>query len=165
MDTIISFKPVADQNARVLVLGSMPGVVSLNANQYYAHPRNAFWKIMADIYDFKVELPYARRLAKLKQSGLALWDVLHACDREGSLDSDIKSGSRIPNDFGRFFKDHQKIRLVGFNGAEAEKSYKIHVLPDLGVTNIKYVRLPSSSPAHAVSLQKKTVAWREVLGA
>jgi hypoxanthine-DNA glycosylase len=143
----------------------MPGVRSLTANQYYAHPRNAFWRVMAEIFDFDVALPYERRLESLKTSGIALWDVLYACIRSGSLDSSIRKGSRVPNDFQSFFSQHPDIKLVCFNGAEAEKSYNNYVLPALAINGLKYVRLPSTSPAHAaLSFEKKVALWREAFG-
>jgi double-stranded uracil-DNA glycosylase len=165
MSTVTSFNPIADKSARVLVLGSMPGVLSLKANQYYAHPRNAFWRIMSSIYGFSAEAPYESRVEKLKASGVALWDVLHVCVRVGSLDSAIEAGSRVPNDFPSFFQQHPHIKFVGFNGAEAEKCFSIYALPHLNVSGITFARLPSSSPAHAVSLEKKVAAWRVAFGA
>ena len=163
MAPITSFNPIADQSAQILILGSMPGILSLKANQYYAHPRNAFWHIMSSIYGFDVGLPYERRTEALKASQVALWDVLHSCVRQGSLDSAIEAGSRVPNDFQSFFSHHPNIRLVGFNGNEAERSFNQYVLPKLNITNIGFVRLPSTSPAHAISLEKKTEVWREAL--
>ena len=163
MPTIKSFNPIADTSARVLILGSMPGAQSLKAGQYYAHPRNVFWRIMADAYGFSAELPYEQRVAALKNSGVAVWDVLHACIRVGSLDSAIETGSRIPNDFAAFFQQHPDIGLVCFNGAEAEKSFNAYVHCQINVSCINYVRLPSTSPAHAVSYEKKYAAWCAVI--
>jgi double-stranded uracil-DNA glycosylase len=163
MSLVTSFGPIADTSARVLVLGSMPGVQSLKANQYYAHPRNAFWRIMASIYGFSAELPYESRVEKLKESSVALWDVLHACVRVGSLDSAIERGSRVPNDFQSFFQQHRHIEFVGFNGTEAQRSFNTYVLPHLDVSGISFARLPSSSPAHALSLENKVTAWRAAL--
>jgi double-stranded uracil-DNA glycosylase len=114
----------------------MPGVLSLKANQYYAHPRNAFWRIMSSIYGFSAEAPYESRVEKLKASGVALWDVLHVCVRVGSLDSAIEAGSRVPNDFPSFFQQHPHIKFVGFNGAEAEKSFSTYALPHLDVSGV-----------------------------
>ena len=165
MNTVVSFKPVTDSSARVLILGSMPGVLSLKANQYYAHPRNTFWRIMAGIFGFDAASPYEIRLEALKTSGIALWDVLHACIRPGSLDSAIEKGSRVPNDLKSFFTQHPGIQLVCFNGAEAEKSYNRYVLPELNVNGLKYVRLPSTSPAHAsLSFEQKLALWQSALG-
>lgn len=139
-------------------------MLSLKANQYYAHPRNAFWPIMASICGFSPELPYLHRVEQLQAADIALWDVLHTCVRPGSLDSAIEEGSRVPNDFAAFFQQHPHIRLVGFNGAEAEKSFNAYILPQLYVSGIRFVRLPSSSPAHAaLTLAQKITAWREAL--
>ncbi len=167
MNTINSFSPIAEKSAQVLILGSMPGVLSLKANQYYAHPRNAFWRIMASLYGFNIELPYESKVAQLKAAGVAVWDVLHSCVRAGSLDSAIENGSRIPNDFVLFFKAHPNIKLVGFNGGEAEKSFNKFVLPQLdqslNISSIRFVRLASTSPAHALSFEKKVTVWRDAL--
>jgi hypoxanthine-DNA glycosylase len=164
MSAVTSFDPIANNSANVLILGSMPGVLSLRSNQYYAHPRNGFWRIMGSIFNFSAEAPYDARVEALKASEVALWDVLHSCVRPGSLDSAIAAGSRVPNDFSAFFKDHPHIRLVGFNGAEAANSFKRYVQPTLSTEGIRFVRLPSSSPAHAVSLEVKIEAWRKALG-
>jgi TDG/mug DNA glycosylase family protein len=163
MNIVTSFPPIADKSARVLVLGSMPGVLSLKANQYYAHPQNGFWRIMGSLCNFDAVSSYQIRTEKLKVSGIALWDVLHTCVRLGSLDSAIEKGSRVPNDFQLFFQQHPHIKLVAFNGAEAEKSFNTYVLPRLRLSGVSFVRLPSSSPAHTQSLEKKIAAWRMAL--
>ncbi len=124
MSVVTSFQPIADRSAQVLILGSMPGVLSLRAHQYYAHPRNAFWPIMASLYDFSLHSTYESRVQSLKAVPVAVWDVLHSCERMGSLDSAIANGSRIANDFESFFKHHPNIKLVAFNGTEAERSFK-----------------------------------------
>jgi len=161
--TITSFEPIADKECHILILGSIPGEISLQTNQYYAHPRNAFWRIMGSLFNFSAELPYEARIEALTKSGVAVWDVLQACVRSGSLDSAIKAGSRVPNEFQLFFNSHPKIQTVGFNGAEAKKSFTRYVLPRLNSRGLRCVGLPSSSPAHAVSWQKKRDAWREQL--
>lgn len=158
---IRSFAPVADASARILILGSMPGEESLRAGQYYAHPRNAFWKLMGDLFDAGTELPYARRTQQLKKSGIALWDVLASCMRKGSLDSAIAADSITANDFQTFFTSHKKITRVFFNGATAERSFQMHVLPGLSAQPLQLTRLPSTSPAHAArSYVQKLAAWR-----
>jgi double-stranded uracil-DNA glycosylase len=164
MHTITSFAPISNPNATILILGSMPGIASLNAHQYYAHPRNAFWPIMSSIYHIDVNLPYEARISALQNNKVALWDVLQRCERQGSLDSAIKTGTRVPNDFDNFFSRHPKIRLIAFNGAEAESSFQKYVLADLKSTNVlQFIRLPSTSPAHAISLEKKQIAWHLAL--
>ena len=163
MALIRSFPPVADASARILILGSMPGEESLRAGQYYAHPRNAFWKLMGELFAADPELPYERRTQQLKKSGVALWDVLASCKRKGSLDSAIAADSITANDFQTFFARHRKINQVFFNGATAERSFRMHVLPGLTAQPLQYTRLPSTSPAHAaLSHAQKRTAWRAV---
>jgi TDG/mug DNA glycosylase family protein len=162
-EIITSFAPIADPIAKVLILGSMPGVKSLEAKQYYAHKQNAFWRIMATLCGFDPHLPYAERTAYLILHHIAVWDVLHSCEREGSLDTAINAA--IVNDFEAFFKQHLSIRRVCFNGAAAERYFKMHVKPGLTQHNLTYLRLPSTSPAHAsMSLTGKTLAWKSGLG-
>lgn len=165
MKTLKSFPPVADRSARVLILGSMPGERSLTANQYYAHPRNAFWPIMCYLLGLEPDSPYETRLSALKAGRIALWDVLRSCIRPGSLDTSILAESIKPNDFRRFFREHPGIELVCFNGTMAERTFQTHVIADLGNRPVRYCRLPSTSPAHASrSYAEKCSAWREVLG-
>jgi double-stranded uracil-DNA glycosylase len=163
MHTAKSFNPITNPFAKILILGSMPGVKSLEANQYYAHPRNAFWPIMEAIFGTNAASPYAHRIMALKAANVALWDVLQQCERTGSLDSAIKPSSRIPNDFELFFQQHPHIKLVGFNGAEAEKSFNRYVLHKLNLPNMQFVRLPSTSPAYTMSLANKVEIWRDLL--
>ena len=164
MSVGISFKPVSHHSARVLILGSMPGVKSLSANEYYAHPRNSFWQIMSASIGFEPAISYKAKLDVLTQSGIALWDVLHSCTRLGSLDSGIEKGTRIANDFNAFLIAHPNIELGCFNGAEAEKSYNEYVLPKLAENKVRYVRLPSTSPTHAaLSFDEKLQAWTTVI--
>ena len=163
MSSVRSFEPISNRSARLLILGSMPGVKSLAAHQYYAHPRNAFWPIMGELYGFSADLPYARRAAALKKSGVALWDVLRDCERPGSLDSAIARGSCIPNDLPAFFERHPNIRVVGFNGGEAQRIFTSSVLPRLDAGGLTFVRLPSTSPAHTLPLTTKAAQWRALL--
>lgn len=163
MTNISSFPPLANSKATILILGSIPSIASINANQYYAHPRNAFWPIMGNLFSFNASLPYEMRIQALKEASVAVWDVLQSCERAGSLDSAIQSGTRIPNDFVSFFHQHQHIRLVAFNGQEAEKSFKKYVLSKLNLPDLIYSRLPSTSPAHTLSLAQKTSAWRTII--
>ncbi len=166
INRVSSFPPVAATDARVLVLGSMPGVASLNAQRYYAHPRNAFWPLMGELLGFDPQLEYTARLDALKQAGVALWDVLGHCERRGSLDADIVAGSVIANDFGRFFKAHPRIGSVFFNGNTAALAFRRHVLPTLKAQTLTFHTLPSTSPANAgISLARKRAAWQTVADA
>lgn len=139
----------------------MPGVMSLERQQYYAHPRNAFWDIMGALFGAGRELPYAQRARLLKTNGVALWDVLDACVRPGSLDADIRDAE--PNDFAAFFAKHRQIERIAFNGGAAAKLFRRHVEAPAG---IELIQLPSTSPAHAArSLKEKCAAWRRALKA
>lgn len=165
MARVECFAPIADRNAEVLVLGSMPGRASLAARQYYAHPQNAFWRIMSVLLEFDLASPYTRRIEALKSARIALWDVLHSCAREGSLDAMIEPDTQIANDFRTFFRNHKQITRVFFNGAKAEACFKQQVLPAVDTGRISYVRLPSTSPAHAsLSFADKLQAWQTIIG-
>lgn len=159
------FPPISAANARVLVLGSMPGVASLCQQQYYAHPRNAFWPIAAEVCCFDVQASYPLRCAALVAAGIALWDVLQTCNRTGSLDANIQRNSIVPNDFDAFFRLHAGIERVCFNGGKAAMLYRRQVLPALMISRaLQYLDLPSTSPAHAsLSRKEKLTAWRRAL--
>jgi TDG/mug DNA glycosylase family protein len=160
---IRSFAPIADRRARILILGSMPGEASLRRGQYYAHPQNLFWRIIDALLDIDRPASYGERVKALKARRIALWDVLHSCVREGSLDTRIED--EAANDFERFFRSHPEISHVFFNGAKAEASFRRHVLAGIG-RPLRYRRLPSTSPAHAaLSFRRKLAAWRVILGA
>ena len=156
------FAPAAHPDARILILGSMPGVASLEAAQYYAFPRNAFWKIMGNLFTASPELDYPTRLQKLADNHIALWDVIEACHRPGSLDSAISEDGMATNDFQNFFEQHPLITHVYFNGQKAASLYKKKVLPSL-TGHYEYNVLPSTSPAHAAkSYAAKLEAWSAI---
>ena len=160
-----SFPPISDPASRVLILGSMPGKASLRAKQYYAHPQNAFWKIIGTLLELEAGAPYEVRVEALRAYGIALWDVMKSCTRESSLDSDVVESSIVPNAFPSFLRSHPRIHTVCFNGTKAEESFQRHALPKLGALgDLAYYRLPSTSPAHAsLSFAEKLAAWRTVL--
>jgi TDG/mug DNA glycosylase family protein len=162
-----SFAPLADRSSRLLILGSMPGRASLRAGEYYAHPRNAFWRIVGEIFGIDPSAPYRERLAGLRARRIALWDVLGSCVREGSLDSDIEDSSIVVNPFPSFLSAHPGIRTLCFNGAKAEASFRRYVLPGLARDGERFAfhRLPSTSPANAtIAYPKKLAAWRAACG-
>lgn len=164
MPRVYCFEPIEDSAATALVLGSMPGKVSLATGQYYAHSRNAFWTIMGELVGAHFSLPYPDRIGILRSSGIALWDVLASCVRSGSLDSDIQTGSIIPNDFNAFFLGHPHISRIYFNGVKSEQCFLKYVHPHLEPTTLQYRRLPSTSPANAgVSYAQKLQAWQSVM--
>lgn len=161
-----SFPPIAQRDARVLILGSMPGVRSLEMQQYYAHQQNGFWYIMTSLLGAKDCDAYDERTALLQQHKIAVWDVLKYCVRVGSLDSAIEKDSMVVNDFAGFFAVHPDICHVFFNGKKAEKEYRRHVLPFLPEVcqDIQYKGLPSTSPAMAsLSKEDKLKIWSCVI--
>lgn len=165
-DRVQSFAPLSAPGARVLILGSMPGKASLEASQYYAHPRNAFWSVVEALFDIERSLPYQTRCRRLTRQGVALWDVLETCHRPGSLDADIDPSSVAVNDFVRFFAANGGIEKICFNGAAAEKMFLRHALPMLSApaAALPRIRLPSTSPAHAaMNLAQKIECWKVVL--
>ena len=165
---IASFPPVAAADARLLILGSIPGRESLRQQQYYAHPRNAFWRIIGEIFGAASDLDYAGRLELLTASGIALWDVIGNCRRQTSLDSDIEPESVAVNDFTRFLAAHRLISAVCFNGGTAEATFRRRIMPTLdpGLRPLALHRLPSTSPAHAgMPYEEKLARWHAVLSA
>jgi hypoxanthine-DNA glycosylase len=162
----VGFAPLADAQARVLVLGSLPGQKSLEMGEYYAQPRNAFWRIMGHLFGAEPVLPYRARLERLRSHGVAVWDVLAAGERAGSLDSAIVASSIVINDFGAFFGRHGGIGLVCFNGQKAAELYRRHAQPTLSarVAALEQRVLPSTSPAHAaLSFEQKLERWAAAL--
>lgn len=163
-----SFAPIESPMARVLILGSMPGKVSLRECRYYAHPQNGFWRITGPILGFDPASPYEVRIASMRAAGIAMWDVLKSCTRQSSLDSDIVHSTAVPNDLPAFLGEHPQIRRICFNGAKAQALYARHVMPGLvdgpDIQEIQYVRLPSTSPANAsVPWSAKLQAWQAAL--
>jgi len=164
-----SFPPVSKPDATVLVLGSMPGLASLNEGAYYAHPRNAFWPIaiacFSDVSITEVELsqwPYEQRLQLLRDNHVALWDVLAECIRPGSLDSAIDKNSVAVNPIPAFLEKHPSIERIIFNGKAAQDMFKRHIqLPN----PIDLITMPSTSPAMAtLTPQQKHALWEQALG-
>jgi len=161
------FPPIARPDARVLVLGTMPSAASLAAGEYYAHPRNAFWGVMGALFGFDARAPYAERCAALRAAGVALWDVLGACRREGSLDTAIEPETVVVNDFAGFFGAHPEVARVVFNGGKAAELFRRHVPAAAVPARVAERRqLPSTSPTNArLRFADKLEAWRVVAAA
>jgi double-stranded uracil-DNA glycosylase len=166
MADIKSFNFESGINPKILILGSMPGKKSLDEQEYYAHPRNAFWDIMGNIFNFaREQTAYNERVQILKNCNIALWDVVGICRRIGSLDSNIDNSSVIYNDFEYFFDKYRKIEYIIFNGRKAESLFlKQFSYPKLkALKNMKYYLMPSTSPANAsVKKQDKMRAWSNI---
>ena len=151
--------PIGSPDARLVILGNMPSVLSLASGQYYGNPRNAFWRIVGDLFGCAPDAPYEQRTAMLDRTDIAVWDVLKHCRRVGSLDSAIEPDSMLPNDFGTFFATHTSVERVCFNGAAAEANFTRLVGLELPAT----VRLPSTSPAQTMRYADKLATWRAAL--
>ena len=160
------FPVVEPERARVLMLGTLPSAESIRQGQYYAHPRNAFWPIMGELFGAGRELAYAARLRKLAAQGVMLWDVLRAAQRPGSLDSAIHPQRLAPNAIPELLARHPELETIAFNGAPAEALFRRHVANACGdrLVGVNLVRLPSTSPAHASrTCAQKLAAWRAAL--
>ena len=165
MIQVESFEPIVGCRPRVIILGSMPGVASLEAVQYYAHPRNTFWPIMGEMFGVDHKAGYESRVGAFEKLPLILWDTLQACHRPGSLDSNIDQQTAEANDFPWLLRRHPDVRAILFNGATSEKYFRKLALPLLPqAERIELIRMPSTSPANAgMSFDQKLVAWRRLL--
>jgi len=142
----------------------MPGAESLRTGEYYANRRNLFWAIMCEVLGLPLRTAYAARVHSLQVSGIAVWDVLESCERQGSLDSGILMSSAKANDFKLFFQKQPRIERICFNGRKAESLFEQAVTPGLSFSGDRVV-LPSTSPANTrSSFEVKTSAWRRGIG-
>ncbi len=155
MNRIKSFPPIIDEQSKILILGSVPGVKSLQMQQYYAHPQNQFWRILFHLLDAEFSLDYSERLKLLKKYKIALWDVIESCERKGSLDTEIKE--EVDNNILELIKNHPNITTIFCNG---QKSYK-NLIKILGKNfEIPIFVLPSTSPLHTVKFEEKLESWK-----
>ena len=154
-----SFEPVYTPQARVLIVGSMPSIKSLADAQYYAHPRNAFWPVMFDVFGVEPTRDYEAKKALIRDNGLALWDVAEACEREGSLDSNMRDITY--NDFASLFERCPHIRTVLCNGGTAHSLF----MKSGYAQGKNVIRMPSTSPAYTMPYAKKLESWKETLQA
>ncbi len=158
MEMSEGFPPVGGGGARILVLGSLPGQRSLAEHEYYAHPQNAFWPIMERV--FGISGNYVERCAGITKNGLALWDVLQASVRPGSLDADIRLDTAAANDFDAFLQHYSSIEQIVFNGKKAEQLFQ-RLVPEKVSGHLRLTGLPSTSPAYAaMPFKGKLNAWQ-----
>jgi double-stranded uracil-DNA glycosylase len=158
-----SFPPIVAASSRVLILGTMPGDESLRQQQYYAHPRNQFWRILAEIYHVPFPETYPEREALVLQKQLALWDVVQHCEREGSLDQAIRKA--VPNDFQRLFTHYPTLRAIIFNGQKAHDLFEHKVVKQQlldGAEHLPRLLMPSTSPAATLPISAKIERWRQI---
>ncbi|WP_369753831.1 DNA-deoxyinosine glycosylase [Flavobacterium sp. WC2409] len=152
---ITSFSPFINSETEILILGTMPGIASLEKQEYYAHPRNHFWKIMYTLLDsLPISVVFEEKIKLLQNNKIGLWDVLENCERNGSLDTNIKNQKE--NDFFTLFKNYPTITKIIFNGKESHKYF----LKKFGqIKGITYYVMPSTSPANTMSFEKKLEIW------
>ena len=154
-----------DADCRVLLLGSMPGIASLQVQRYYAHPRNRFWPLLADICGFDAGLAYEQRLRALAVAGVGLWDVIGRCERRGSLDAGIVRSTEVANALPALVATLPGLKLIGCNGGASLQAFRRWVLPQLDDPP-RVLALPSTSPANAAwSLPRLRQAWQPVADA
>jgi hypoxanthine-DNA glycosylase len=158
---ISSFPCLINANCTQLILGSMPGAESLRIQQYYAHPRNQFWRIFFALYSETMSNDYEERISFLLSKKTALWDVISHCEREGSLDTNILFP--VMNDFVLLLKEYPNIRSFIFNGGKAYELFKRYVAPNLTLNAYTIHKLPSTSPAHTLSYENKLNEWKIIL--
>jgi len=155
MDKINSFSPIADNNAKILILGSVPSVKSLEKAQFYGHPQNHFWKIIFKIFGEEYTTDYEAKKSLILKNNIALWDVLYECERKGSMDADIKNAK--PNDIEGLLNSHKNITHIFCNGQTSYKYFRKFIKTDLPCTC-----LPSTSPANArLKFEDKYEIWRD----
>ena len=153
-----SFLPIIDKQTKILILGSLPGKKSLELRQYYGHPRNRIWKILAHITNNEIPQNYERKKEFLFKYNIGLWDVAHSAYREGSMDSNIKK--ERPNDIENLLESHESIRVIGFNGKKAEKMFYKYFKER---KHLMYVPLPSTSPANmAINFEEMCSRWSDL---
>jgi hypoxanthine-DNA glycosylase len=152
---IHSFPPFINPETEILILGTMPGIASLEKQEYYAHPRNHFWKIIYTLFDkLPVSDNFEEKIKLIKAYKIGIWDVLENCERKGSLDIHIKNHK--PNDFYNLFKTYPNIKKIIFNGKESHRYFIKNFEQKKGIT---YFVMPSTSPANTMSFENKLKNW------
>lgn len=149
--------PLVAADAHVLILGSFPSEASLAVRQYYAHPRNHFWRIVGALLNEPLaELPYIERTERVRAHRLAIWDTIVACERPGSLDASIRNAER--GEIARIHRIARSLRAVCFNGNTAARAE-----PAWRQAGYATLVLPSTSPAYTLPFDAKLAAWRALL--
>lgn len=165
--TVESFPPQIGTRCRVLVLGTVPSLRSLELRQSYGHAQNLFWPFMGELFDAGPQLPYAQRIARLHARGIGIWDVLERCERRGSLDSDIVAASEVPNDIPGLLARRPEIAAIALNGGKALQVFERRIAPNMDAGRVRALRIlamPSTSPANAsIPRATKLMRWRELL--
>jgi hypoxanthine-DNA glycosylase len=157
--TKTSFDPISNADTTVLILGTVPGDKSLELGEYYGHSRNRFWKIISTITNNDLPLTYTDKKELLQKSKIGIWDVAHKANRKGSLDSAIKD--EVPNDLDNFINKHRNLKVIGFNGKKSQALFDKYFDKR---SDLKYVSLPSTSPANTrIDFDEMCKLWRQIL--
>ncbi|MGK0398229.1 MAG: TDG/mug DNA glycosylase family protein [Gammaproteobacteria bacterium] len=166
MAKVHSIEPIIGRNPRIIILGSMPGIISINAIQYYANPRNLFWMVLADLFGIDINCSYESKVQQVQQLPIIIWDTLKSCHREGSLDSKILSTDLEANDIGALLKQFPTVQAIAFNGGASAKYFDRLVKPQLSKDlSVELFKMPSTSPANAgMKQQQKLEIWRKLYG-
>ena len=154
MNRISSFPPIVSKDSKILILGSVPGIKSLEMQEYYAHPQNKFWRILFELFQEDFTADYAEKIELLKKNKIAVWDVIDSCERKGSLDTEIKNEAH--HDILQLLQDFPSIKVIFCNGQKSFKSLR-KILPD--DLKIAILVLPSTSPAYTIPYQQKLKDW------
>lgn len=155
---IYSFPPIIDEKSKILILGSIPGVKSLEKQEYYAHPQNQFWRLMFNIFEEDYCIDYQMKIALLKKNKIALWDTIESCEREGSLDTKIKN--EVGNSMEKLLSNYPNIKAIFCNGQKAHKN----LIKQLGKDyHLPIILMPSTSPTHTMKLEEKFAQWQRIL--
>ena len=154
MNRISSFPPVISKDSNILILGSVPGIKSLEMQEYYAHPQNKFWRILFDLFNENYTTDYAEKIKLLKKNKIAVWDVINSCERKGSLDTKIKNENH--HNILQLLDDFPSIKIIFCNGQKSFKTLR-KILPD--DSKIPLFVLPSTSPAYTIPYQQKLKDW------
>lgn len=154
-----SFPPIADEHIKILILGSLPGDKSLAESEYYAHPRNRFWKVLAEITSSIFPTNYEAKLKMLSENKIGVWDVVQKAQRVGSLDTNILD--EVPNNLDEFIANHPNLEIIVFNGSKSQKLYDKYFKRQ---PNVKYLEMPSTSPANAnYTFERLCEKWKEIV--
>ena len=156
---IEGFNPIVSSQPKIMILGSAPSIKSLEENEYYGNIRNSFWKILSEIYGYQAFKDYYEKKQLILDNNIILWDVIKTCNREGSLDSQIKDV--VVNELVEIIDSNKSLRVVFFNGKKSFNLYKKHI--NYFPNNLDFLSLPSSSPAYTLSYEKKLQIWKDYI--
>jgi TDG/mug DNA glycosylase family protein len=161
---VYSIEPIIGRNPRIMILGSMPGIISINAAQYYANPRNVFWIVLADLFGIDIDCSYESKVQQMQQLPMIVWDTLKACHREGSLDSKILNTDIEANDIAALLNRYPTVQAIAFNGGASAKYFDRLVKPQLAnELSVELLKMPSTSPANAgMKREQKLELWRRL---